>query len=359
MPEIDARRIGLALDVAGCPNRCRHCWLTCHANQPMDERAILEVAGVFRAALSVRTECFQVLTWIREPDFHPDYARLRELERELSDEAVADDWGLLSVWRLARDPHYADWAREHRGAKTCQITYFGTGETNDWFYRRKGAHDDCMAATEACLRAGIIPRWQLFLTKKMVPHLDEWEPLIRDLRLRERCEEIGGEFTVFIHTPSPDGEAFGLERLRPTKADIEAVPMCLMSESRRHLRCVDPLGEPEGRLVRRVLSGELDIPPTLPPQLWFQVTPSFDVYSNLGEMSPPWRLGNLQIDSITDIIRRLETDFPPAFRPAFGVPTPELARAWGQPRGRRYYTPSDLRARWVKQWREPEPTSVD
>lgn len=27
MPRIDRERIGVAFDMQGCPNRCRHCWL--------------------------------------------------------------------------------------------------------------------------------------------------------------------------------------------------------------------------------------------------------------------------------------------------------------------------------------------
>ena len=118
MPQITGRRIGLALDVAGCPNRCRHCWLTGLPAGAIDEATIRETVRRFRehvppGAAEPRFACVQVSSWLREPDFSPDYRRLRELELELSDEPVTEDWELLSVWRLARDEGYARCGRLH------------------------------------------------------------------------------------------------------------------------------------------------------------------------------------------------------------------------------------------------------
>ena len=65
----------------------------------------------------------RVSTSIREPDYSDDYRRLYELECELSD-GKPYRFELLSIWRLARDPEYARWAKGI-GPDTCQISFFG------------------------------------------------------------------------------------------------------------------------------------------------------------------------------------------------------------------------------------------
>ena len=54
--------------------------------------------------------------------------------------------------------------------RKCQISFFGMRETNDWFYRRK-VFLRCYLATEDFWML-TKPRWQLFLTKKIIPELE-------------------------------------------------------------------------------------------------------------------------------------------------------------------------------------------
>ena len=112
-----------------------------------------------------------VSSWVREPDNTSDYRALYALEQELSD-GPPQRFELLSVPRLAHDPGYASWAAEI-GTTACQITFFGVGGTQDWFSRRRGAFQDCLAATAALVRAGIRPRWQLFVTRRLLSELDD------------------------------------------------------------------------------------------------------------------------------------------------------------------------------------------
>ena len=359
MPPLTSRTIGLAFDVAGCPNRCRHCWLTCPPNRRMEEQTIREAVGLFKGhqgpGQSRRLfDCVRVMTWYREPDFAPDYRHLRELELELSDEPLADDLEVLSIWRLAHEPGYAAWARQHRGARVCQVTFFGTGRTHDWFFRRKGAFGDALRATEALLDNGIRPRWQLFLTKRMVPHLAEWGPLVKQRRLRERCAEIGGEFTIFLNTPGPEGEAFHIEHLRPTDRDVAVVPKWLAEATCRHLKTDRPFGEPEGALAGQVLRGELAMKPYEPPLLWLNISPDMDVYPGHAETSAWWRLGNLRERSVREVIEAFESDAVPGLHATHRLRPEELAARFGRRNGRRLYQPVDLHARWVGEWLRAE-----
>ena len=45
MPRITRGRIGLALDMNGCPNRCRHCWLGSASNRRLSPDDVRWAAG--------------------------------------------------------------------------------------------------------------------------------------------------------------------------------------------------------------------------------------------------------------------------------------------------------------------------
>jgi hypothetical protein len=360
MPPVDRTHIGVALDMFGCPNRCRHCWLGQAPGGRMTEDDLRWVVAQFREFQRPGDDQpfwrqLRVSTWAREPDFSPDYRRLYDLEQELSDlPSQRSEYELLSAWRLARDAEYAEWGYSI-GVRVCQLTFFGLEAVTDWAHRRRGAFQDLLIATERLLAAGIRPRWQWFLTKRILLDLPGLIALAETLRLRERCETLGGPFALFLHCPSPDGESWHLEHLRPTAKELEQIPAWLREQSEKHIG--QPIGRPEAKLVPRMLE---ERNPTLgaitdisePCGLWLHVTPAFDVYCNYWEIAPPWRLGNLKTDGMAAILDALENDRPPGLHAAFRVPVSELARRFGRPRGRRLYTPDDLKTRWVHLWVE-------
>ncbi|MDO8684635.1 MAG: hypothetical protein Q7N50_14310, partial [Armatimonadota bacterium] len=257
MPLIEPRQIGLAFDMFGCPNRCRHCYIGRQPNEKLSEEDVRWAVDQFRGFTqsgedSPFFESINVVTWNRDPDYSDDYKRLYELEVELSDtKTYRAEWELLSIWRLARDERYAPWAHGI-GVRTCQITFFGIGETHDWFCRRPGAFQDCLTATERLLDAGIKPHWQLFLTRKMIPELGELLGLVDKLRLRERVAALGGEFTIFLHTPGPEGEARFIEHLRPTIEEAKSIPAELVAASEKHIG-VERLWKTVGERVIEIL----------------------------------------------------------------------------------------------------------
>lgn len=258
MPSFKSRNTWVALDMAGCPNRCRHCGLGWHPNERMSEEDLRWVVNLFRnwARPGDEEPFFErvdAVTWFREPEFHPDYRRLYELATELNGHPPTR-FELLSIWRLARDEDYARWAKEV-GTEGCQLTFFGTQKTNDWFFRRKGAFHDNLVATERLLEIGICPRWQVFLTRRILPELDALLKLVDRMRLHARTEAIGGKFDIFLNTPSPDGEAWNIEHIRPTVEDLARVPSELVERSERYLG--HSIGEAEGALVLRMLRRNL------------------------------------------------------------------------------------------------------
>ena len=339
MPEIASRNIGLALDMRGCPNRCRHCYLGCPPNGNLTEDDLRWAAAQFREYVKPGEgrpfiERLTVSSCYREPDFSDDYARLHELSNELSD-GGADRYELLSVWRLARDGSYAEWAKRI-GPDTCQITFFGLQQTNDWFYRRRGAFRDCLAATERLLDVGMKPRWQFFLTTKILPDLDGLMRLIDAMRLRERVQTLGGEFVAFIHPPDMSGEGANITHLAVTIDEARLVPDELLNASLPHLGR-DSMWETEADIVSRAQSDpdSFGHPYGYPkPWLCFFVRGNWDVFPNMGTYTPMWKLGNLKTDSVAEIIGRFETDSSPALAMNRTVTVADLARRYGDPESR-------------------------
>jgi len=338
MPRIETDRIGVAFDMRGCPNRCRHCYLGARANPRLLEEDIHWGVNRFRgflAAGSMSVKKLSVATWFHEPDFGDDYRRLHELEAELSD-GPPSRYELLSVWRLARDASYASWAKSV-GPDTCQISFFGMRQTNDWFCRREGAFDDALTATDRLLGAGMKPRWQIFLTTKLLPELEALLALIDERRIRERVAELGDTFHLFMHPPGPDGDARDIEALRPTDAALADLPESVLAPTRQHFG-TDVLWRTEASLYADIAENRVSPPDAEAPPPWFYVCGNWDVYSNAGTLEPWYRLGNLKTDPLDTIVRRYAEDTVLGLHVQFHEVPAELAKRYGNPEGRKVYS---------------------
>ncbi|MBM3240079.1 hypothetical protein FJZ31_27655 [Candidatus Poribacteria bacterium] len=386
MPTFRSREISVLVDMAGCPNRCRHCWLGCPPNRRVSEETFRWVVQQFREwVYQGEQEPFanplNAMTWYREPDFASNYRELYELEKELNG-GKATRFELLSIWRLARDESYAKWAYDvgvsdkgaGEGTQSCQITFFGMEKTTDYFTRRRGSFRDNLVATERLLEVGIKPRWQLFLTKLIIPELNDLLRLVESMNLEERVRDIGGEFDIFIHTPGPDGEAWNIEHLRPDVDVISQIPTYLVEKTKAHFGTSSVEKSPLTPLLQRGEGGifplvkgeetfgyaERDLIPLLlddsqpyawqPEHLAFMVTSDLDVFSNIAELTPWWRLGNLKTDGISEIMRRFENDETEGMYAHFHIPISTLADAYGRRDSRKIYHIGDLKTRLVRQW---------
>jgi len=343
MPTQSPHTVGLAFELHGCPNCCRHCYLGRPSGSPLSLERVRDIVAQFREyrrpdELIPLSRDLKVFTWIWEPDYSDDYRSLYELECELSD-GGGRRFELLSVWRLARDESYAAWAGEV-GPTACQITFFGTEETNDWFYRRKGAFRDCLMATERLLAVGMKPRWQLFLTRRILPELGDLMRLVDQLRLRERVQELGGELDMFLHTPGPDGEARYLEHLRPTLDEVEdgAIPAELLAASRKHFGR-ETLWNTEAELIAEIMAENDELPYGLWPAdpLCFFIRNDLGVYTNLGPMEPGWKLGNLGADSVASVVDSFVNNRPLAYATAHSIPVRQLVQRYGSSTSTRIY----------------------
>jgi len=340
--------LGVMVDMAGCPNRCRHCWLGSHKNGNMtvdDFRAIAEQFKNWHDENGNTIRELGFFSWWREPDFRDDYKDLWQIEQELSSPGRAQRFELLSIWRLARDDSYAKWAAGLE-PKVYQISFFGMEENTDWGTNRKGAFQDNLLATERLLEAGIAPRWQLFLTKRGLNDLDGFLRLVYELDLHKRCEAIGQKFEVFIGGISPEGNGYIIDYERIEECDVPLIPQGLIDICREG---IDLLGQPENVLLESLLRD--DSPPNMSANVHsLSVNADYDVYPNIAEPTEWWRLGNLKTDGVDVIIKAYRDETTPGMKANREIPISELARRYGVKSSKKLYHKDDLICRFMHQW---------
>lgn len=345
MPALSFDEVGVGFDMFGCPNRCRHCWVPGTPNRPISEQRVRDITAQFRAyrrpgRAEPHFKKLSVTTSVREPDFPDHYRQLHALSAELSDDKPWR-YELLSVWRLARDETYAPWAKSI-GPDTCQITFFGEQDTTDWFYKRRGAFNDALLATQRLLDAGMRPRWQIFANTRGIPELGSLLRRVDQMRLRERVTDLGDTFDIFIHNWGANGQTLEVESLRPALTDAEQIPAELLDSSRNHFGR-DELWHTEESLCQQILTRDPWFGYALGPghMDWFLITSTLDVYHNATDMDPWWCLGNLKSDSLETILDRFERDDTLGLRTINSISAQQLVRTYGQADSQRLYDGAD------------------
>src|SRR5690554_6678343 len=97
-PDQPLKTLTLCLDMAGCPNRCRHCWLGVTPNGNLADDDLAMVAAAFRPWV----QTLEIVDWYREPDYQDQYRERWRLTSDLSD-IKTPHFELMSFWRAARD----------------------------------------------------------------------------------------------------------------------------------------------------------------------------------------------------------------------------------------------------------------
>jgi len=345
-------KLGVAVDMAGCPNNCRHCWLGKQTNGNMsicEFRAIAEQFMSWRDEKGKGIKSLGFSTWHREPDFRDDYRELWELQKELSHTDMAVRFELLSIWRLARDEAYTKWATEafrthaENGVAACQISFFGMEEATDWGVNRKGAFKDSIVATQRLIEAGIAPRWQLFATKHGLNDFEAFTRLIYEMDLIKKCEAVGLKFEVFVNSFSPEGNGYTLDSETLEEGDLAKIPQGLIDICRDS---IENFGKPEYAWLEE-MAGD-DSPPNLKANMhYISINAKYDAYPNIAEPTPWWRLGNLKTDGVDAIIKAYRDETTPGMRMNREMPISELAKRYGVKDSKKLYDRSDLVSRFV------------
>lgn len=333
------RSITICLDMMGCPNRCRHCWMGWSPNGNMPEEDLSAAAADFAPF----ARSFVIDDWCREPDFSDRYRERWSLCRTLSDPGAArPHFELASVWRLNRDESYAPWLASV-GTKAVQLTLFGGEETTDWYTGRRGAYQEILRAIDILLDSGIAPRIQVFVTRNNMNELPLVEALIDRLDLERRCREIGKEFSCFVHQGSCDGENQKFYDVWVTPEDLDKIPERLAAYTLRHFckgTLLDVFGRTEADLYRELCSdGSTASLVTADPV--FFVDHNYDVYPNITTPSLVWRLGNWKRDGAKAVLDAYADSRSTAQRTRLTTPLCQLARTCGDPESRRLFGRDD------------------
>ncbi len=341
-------KAAVIMDMYGCPNRCKHCWLRHdrNANTPVED--FIWLAKQFKEYERDGKPFFEELvfnTWYREPDYPDNYRELWELENRLSTGKVLR-FELASIWRLARDESYAPWLRE-LGVEIVQLTLFGTEENTDYFKGRKDAYKEHLQAIDILLENEIVPRIQIFPFSTIIDDISRLYRVLKDIRLEERVNALGKEFTCFLNTTNPIGAGFNLEDIRFRRSDISKLPKYLVDKTLKHFNSENThtLWKTEAELLPSLL--EEDNPLNEESEiLAFMVDADFNVYPNFGEIAEWWCLGNVKEDGVEKIIDNFIKRSTPGMKMNFEIPVRYFAEKYGKQDDERLWTKVDIVQKW-------------
>lgn len=327
------KALTLVVDMEGCPNRCLHCWLGHMPNRRMENGADEWIVEQFRPWFPTIT----YYSWLREPDYSPDYRARWEKDRRLSVNAEPQRFELASFWRLTRDPDYVRFLKDV-GVGCVQLTFFGLEATTDRYVGRKGAFRELLQATEILIENRISPRWQGFLNEENREELVSLLRLAEERQLQRRCQAFDGAFRFFVHAGSCDGEN---RRLYPIRIRKEHIPPALIPyywnyDELRTEEELWALWKDDGSHVTYHNEEELVL----------NIANNYDVFFNFTHMTPEWRIGNLKTDPIDELVRAAVEEDTPALRTARAVTVGELVRRYGDPASHRVFFPEDYKA-WL------------
>lgn len=227
--------------------------------------------------------------------------------------------------------------------KKYQSSFFWLENKTDYYTGRKGAFTDLLYATKMLLENELMPRWKIFTYQDNIHEMQNLVNLSKELKLDERCMELGGEFEMFNHQGSCDGENRKLYNIRLTEQGAKKLPKELIEKSLKHFNCSstkDFLGKTEEELYEELKydSSTYNLVSNTPV---FFVNADFDVYPNLSETSPWFYLGNLKIDGLDNVMDNYINNKSTAQSIRVNVTLKDIMKKCGDPTSDRLFTKGD------------------
>ena len=346
-------KAAVEMDMYGCPNRCKHCWIGHSKNAHVPTEEFIWVCQQFKNYQRNGKLFFDGLefsSWYREPEYSDNYKELWNICKQLSTMPLhRGEHELASIWRLVRDPGYALWLKGI-GVGCVQISLFGMDNNTDYYTGRRGNFKDCMEAIDILLDAGIAPRIQMFPLKTNLSDFGILEKLLRDIRLEDRVRDLGREFACFLNAGiSTTGEGFNLEEIRINRSEILRLPRYFLDKTLMHLKAesFEKLWPSEAELMPSLLKDEQPLNDN-PPITSFHVRSDFNVFPNCGEDAEWWSLGNLKTDGVDSVVSTFLNHNNRGLRLNYDIPIKYLAVKYGNSHSDRLYTRYDLGHRWLR-----------
>ena len=332
-------KITACLDMFGCPNRCKHCWIGVTPNGNLTINDLKFVAEKFRPF----TTNLEVVDRYREEDYPNNYKELWEVTAELSD-TKTPHFENISYWRAVRDNEYIPWLYS-QGVRAAQLTLFGKEEITDYYVGRKGAFQEIMQTIKILMQNKIAPRIQVFIYKNNISQLPYIQNLIETLELEKRCSSFDKEFEFFLHQGSCDGENEQLYDVWITTEDADAIPQKLIDFSLKHRRksnVLEVLGEPERELYDQLVS-DCSTQNIVTDSPIFFIDKDFNVYPNYTTPSHKWCLGNLKTNPTEEILNDYINNNSIAQRILTSVPVGEMVKKCGNIESTRLFSKCDYK----------------
>jgi MoaA/NifB/PqqE/SkfB family radical SAM enzyme len=333
-------KLTLALDMAGCPNRCKHCWIGISPNGHLKKEDLYYIAREFRKI----TNNLEVYSWYREPDFLDNYKKLFEIENELSNNRSVKHFELLSYWRAVRDEKYVPWLKK-LGVNTCQLTLWGNKKNTDYYVGRNGAYEEILQTIDILLDNRIIPRIQIFINKDTINELGYIADLIVSLNIEKRCKCFGKDFSLFLHQGSCDGENIKLYDKWITKEDVNKIPLNLIKYTLKHFQVnniIDVFGKTEYELYEKLIKDK-STKNYVSNDPVFYIDKDFYVYPNISNISSYWLLGNINNDSVEKIAETYNDNKSIAQNISVTKSICEIVEVIGDEKSQRLFSENDYR----------------
>ena len=313
------KHLDIALDMHGCPNRCKHCWLGDLPNKQLDDSYADFVVKLFKPYFKDIT----FYSWFREPDFCSNYQERWLKDNELSS-IKPQRFELASFYKIVRDPEYVKWLKSV-GTKKVQLTFFGLEETTDAFVGRKGAYQELLKATQILKENDIEPRWQIFIYEININEVVDLISKAKELNIKE----------VFVHEGSCDGNNQKLYNIRINKDSIpeEVRPYYLdYSHILSEAECTELLKNDDSYFV-----------PSNDKEIVLNITSDLNVYFNFTHIAPAWKIANIEEDEIDDIVRKVVEEDVPALMLAKTITIKQLVEQYGDAHSNKVFSIDDYK----------------
>ncbi len=325
------KKLSLVVDMYGCPNRCKHCWLGHVDHTPMPDGADVWLVDYFKPY-------FQEITfysWMREPDFTNDYEKRWERDRQISIGAMPQRFELASFYRLCRDAQYVHFLKRV-GVREVQLTFFGMEAMTDRYVGRKGAFAELMLASRILIKHGIIPRYQVFINQENKEQIISLLAHLQQSHADVCGHDSGIPFKFFIHEGSCDGENRKLYPIRIAKQDIpkELIRYYLgYNELYAERDCCDMLCRD---LSSHVYHNDEEIV--------LNVTSDFGVYYNFTHITDNWRIGYITEESAEQLSERIISENTFALNRARSISLATLVERYGDFQSDKAFSLDDYKA---------------
>lgn len=334
-----SKSLTLVVDMYGCPNRCKHCWLGHMPNKEMEADADIWLVNYFRPYFNNIT----YYSWLREPDYCNNYVQRWYRDNQLSVNILPERFELASFWRIARDPKYILFLKEV-GVKKVQLTFFGMEEMTDKYTGRKGAFNELLKATEILIENQIAPRWQAFINEENKNDVIKLLDLIVTLKLEERCRSFNADFKFFVHSGSCDGENRKLYDIRIEK---NSIPKALIPYYMDYEKVIT-----EQECCYLLMNDTSNVVYHNEDSIVLNISNTYDAYFNFTHMSEAWKIGNLKTDSPEEMIHKIVEEDTPALNLARKITVKELVAKYGNKLSQKAFFIEDYKAYLLNRYLE-------